>query len=282
VTFTSKEWGRMVFVKIMTPVVDRGSGRVLGWTVVLNINSVNKRVEFFESLYGAIAEDTKRRFYAACYDGILSRDSLRRDLIAAHAANLGSRRVILDLGARTGELTFRMAREGRTVTSVEEDAHLLQRVRDKTLVFGSRVRLVKQSVSQLTGLPKGRYEGATMLYTVNRLTDPSVTLKSVYEALKVGGVLTLSAMIAPYSIETILNGIRQELSDRGRFLALKDQFNHVAELERQFASATPYRYPTREELLAWVQAAGFTVEKTILKGAGPDQPKATILLVLKK
>ena len=282
VSYVSKDWGRMVFIKIMTPILDRQKGRIIGWTVVLNVNSVNKRIEFFEALYQAVSADTRKRFYAACYDGIFSRESTRRDLIAAHTANLGDAKKVLDLGSFTGELTFRMAREGRHVTTVESDVHLLRRISEKSAGFGSKVRLVKQTVADLHGLPANRYDGATMLLTVNRLKDPIGTLKQIGSTMKPGSTLTFSAILAPYSIETIFNAMRHEMTERGHFEPLKDQFNHVLEHERQEAYRIPYHYRSLDDLQKISEGAGFTVEKRITFKIGPDQVEGIGLLILKK
>ena len=282
VSYVSNDWGRMVFVKIMTPILDRQKGRIIGWTVVLNINSVNKRIEFFEALYQAVSADTRKRFYAACYDGIFSRDSTRRELIAAHTANLGEAKKVLDLGSFTGELTFRMVREGRHVTAVESDVHLLRRITDKSAGFGSKIRLVKQTIADLRGLPTNRYDGATMLLTVNRLKDPIGALKQIRSTMKQGSILTLSAILAPHNIETLFNAMRQEMTERGHFEPLKDQFNHVLEHERQEAYRIPYQYRSLEDLEKIAEDAGFTVEKRITFKIGPDQVEGIGLLMLKK
>jgi ubiquinone/menaquinone biosynthesis C-methylase UbiE len=282
VSYDSEEWGRMVFVKIMTPILDRKNGRIIGWTVVLNINSVGRRVEFFEELYSKISKDTQRRFYAACYDSVFSQDSTRRDLIAAHTSNLGTAKKVLDIGAFTGEITCRLAREGRYVTTVEGDVHLLRRIADKTAGYGTRVRIVKQNPHDLRQLPQSRFDGVTLLLTINRWADPAANLKKIRAAMSERGTLTLSAIVSPHSVEKVFNTMRHEMTERGRFDALKDQFNHVLEYERQEAHTIPFRYRSLAELRQITQDAGFTIEKEFIFRTRPDHEDAIVLLVLKK
>lgn len=281
VAYHASDWGRMVFVKIMTPILDRKRGKIIGWTVVLNINSVNRRLEFFEALYEAIAIDTRKRFYAACYDGVFGSNSTHRDLIAAHTANLGSAKHILDLGSWTGNLACRLAREGRYVTAVEGDTHLLRRISDKTATFQSRVRIVKQPISSLHNLPAQRFDGVTMLLTANRLLDLMTTLKQVRGTMRPGGILTLSAIVPPSSVEAVFNNIRQEMTATGQFDALKDQFNHVLEHERLESNGLPYQYRSIPELIRIAELSGFTIEKELPYRLAPDQGEGLILLVLK-
>jgi 2-polyprenyl-3-methyl-5-hydroxy-6-metoxy-1,4-benzoquinol methylase/PAS domain-containing protein len=282
VSYDSEEWGRMVFVKIMTPILDRKNGCIIGWTVVLNINSVGRRVEFFEELYAKISRDTQRRFYAACYDHVFSQDSTRCDLIAAHTSNLGPAKKVLDVGAFTGELTCRLAREGRFVTTVEGEVHLLRRIADKTAGYGARVRIVKKNPRDLQHLPESRFDGVTLLLTINRWADPTANLKKIRAAMSDRGTLTMSAIVSPHTVETIFNTMRHEMAERGRFDALKDQFNHVLEHERQEAHSIPFRYRSLEELRQIAQDAGFTIEKEFTFRTRPDYEDALVLLVLKK
>src|SRR5690606_34293050 len=84
-TYLSKKYGRMVFTRVMTPIVERSQGRTIGWTIVLNINSVNKRELFFKDLYKTIAADTRAIRYASSYDSIFQRYRPFRQLVLAHA-----------------------------------------------------------------------------------------------------------------------------------------------------------------------------------------------------
>src|SRR5690606_15180689 len=105
VAFLSPVYGRMVFTKIMSPIVDRGSGRIIGWTVVLNINSVNKRQEFFERLFAEISNETKRIRFAASHDGLFEGFEPRTALMSAHLEAIGEAVRVLEIGCGTGMMT---------------------------------------------------------------------------------------------------------------------------------------------------------------------------------
>lgn len=259
-TYISKEWGRMVFTKIMSPIIDRRSGRIIGWNVVLNINSVNKRNEFFEKLFSKIELETKRIRYAASYDGLFEGFSGRDQLMALHAEGVLLGHKILDLGSATGALADVMMDRGASVTCVEHEVHLLRRIKDKAELSGHHPRIVRQDLDDMKGVPAGRYDAVTIMHSIHRLHDPSQLLAAAYKAMKPGGRLTVSDILATGGIEAHYNAVRTHLEASGRYETLKHQFNHVLDFEREMALRTPYKLPTREELRALVLEAGFMID----------------------
>lgn len=259
-TYISKDWGRMVFTKIMSPIIDRRSGRIIGWNVVLNINSVNKREEFFEKLFSRIALDTKRIRYAASYDGLFEGFSGREQLIALHASAVLLGHKVMDLGANTGMLTEALMARGASVTAVEQDVHLLRRVKDRFEQDERRPRIVRQDLEDMKNVPAERYDHVTVMNVLHRVHEPAAVLAQAFKALKQGGKLTISDILPSGGIEAHFNAVRTYLEASGRFENLKHQFNHVLEFEREMALVTPYRFLSREELRALVLEAGFMID----------------------
>lgn len=258
VAFVSKTFGRMVFTKIMSPIVDRGSGRIIGWTVVLNINSVNKRNEFFEQLFANISAETKRIRYASSYDGLFEGFGARDALLAAHREEIADAIRILEIGAGTGLMTLALLEDGRRVTAVEGDVHQLRRLKDKCDGFGSRVRLVRQNPDALKGVPEARFDAAVMCESLHRFHEPAAILAKVYESLKPGAILSISVRLD--GVESLFQDLKAHLEATDRFDHLKHQFNHVLEHEREQASSAPYRFSSRDEVRQLILAAGFSIE----------------------
>lgn len=258
VAYLSKLYGRMVFTKIMSPIVDRGSGRIIGWTVVLNINSVNKRQEFFERLFADISAETRRIRFAASHDGLFDGYKARLTLMQAHLEDLEEAVRVLEIGSGTGMMTETMVADGRKVTAVEGDVHQLRRLKDKCEGFESRVRLVRQDPSVLKGVPVARFDAAVLFESLHRFDDPAKVLAHVYASLKPGAILSISFRLD--GIEPLYNSVKTHLDASDRYDQLKHQFNHVLEFERELATSTPYRFLSREEARALVLEAGFNLE----------------------
>ncbi len=259
-TYLSKEWGRMVFTKIMSPIVDRRSGRIIGWNVVLNINSVNKRNEFFEKLFARISLETKRIRYAASYDGLFEGFSGREQLVALHASQVLMGHKVMDLGANTGMMTEALLERGASVTAVEHDVHLLRRIKDRFEQSGKSPRIVRQDLEDMKNVPAGRYDAVTIMHALHRLHEPAAVLAQAFKAMKTGGKLTVSGILPSGGIEAHFNAVRTHLEAAGRLETLKHQFNHVLEFEREMARLVPYKLHSREELRALVLEAGFMID----------------------
>jgi SAM-dependent methyltransferase len=269
VAFTSPRFGRMVFTKIMCPIVDRDTGRIVGWTVILNINSVGKRRDFLETLQQRVARETRRVRHAAGYDGVFDGHAGFQALVAAHVAPVtdlcdlharGLRGRVLDLGAGTGAASLALLRAGHRVTAVDRGVHLLRRLRDKTTDFAARLRIVKRSLDALPDLPEARFDAAVMLLQAHRVHDLATLLGQVHASLRPGGVLTISGLVAGQSLERFYQDVHRHLEAAGRFEALKHQFAQVLEHEREIEAEAPASMRTRGELRLALEAAGFQVE----------------------
>ncbi len=259
-TYLSKEWGRMVFTKIMSPIIDRRSGRIIGWNVVLNVNSVNKRQEFFEKLYARVALETKRIRYAASYDGLFDGFAGRDQLMKLHSESVLLGHRVLELGAATGALTAVLDARGARVTAVDNDVHMLRRVRDRSEGMEHAPRIVRQELDDLKNVPDGRYDAVVCMHQIYRVHDPKALLQSAFRAMKEGGQLTLSSILPSGGFDSHYNAVRTHLEASGRFENLKHQFNHVLEFEREMAQRTPFTFHSREELRAMVLEAGFMID----------------------
>jgi len=229
VTHISPQFVRMVFVKIMTPIVDRKTGRIIGWTVALNINSVNLRHEFFEAFFRATSEEARLIRYASAVDGLFEDFADRRALLAAHADQVAGCIRVLDIGARTGSFAKVLLQNGHKVTAVEEDVHQLRVLRDKCEGFDSRMRAVRQTLSSLKNLPESRFDAVTVVDSLESVGDLSEFFGKVHSCLRTGGTLSLSLRVG--DVESIFASLRNVLEATGKFDSLKHQVTQVKDHE---------------------------------------------------
>lgn len=261
ITYRSRRWGRMVFTKIMSPVIDRHTGRIIGWTVALNINSVSRRKEFFEKLNGQISGETKKARYAASRDDLFTSFAPFRTLLARHAEAVreGGRRVV-ELGVSGGSLTRLLLEREHSVTAVDDEPYMLRKLRDVSRELPGRLRLVRQDPDFLENVPREAYDAVVMNDTLHKLEDPEACLDGAYQMLGPGGVLTLSTTLASGGVEQLYSALREDLRSRGQYENLKHQFNHVFEYEKERGQRLPYRFRERADIRALILAAGFQIE----------------------
>jgi 2-polyprenyl-3-methyl-5-hydroxy-6-metoxy-1,4-benzoquinol methylase len=260
VVYLSPEFGRLVFTKIMTPVIDRATGRVIGWNVVLNLNSATRRHEFFERLHARLTLESRRLRHAASFNGIFDAYRPLTALVRAHVDKAADARRVLEIGAGTGLLTSALATTSRRVTAVDHNVHLLRQLRDRVALAAHRVRIVKQSPEHLHGLPPERFDAATLLLTLHKLEDPAACLRQVFAALKPGAPVGVSVLTCGPQVDGFFNAVRTDLERQDRFELLKHQFTHVLEHERELAAVLPYRALTRLDVRALLLEAGFNLE----------------------
>ena len=260
VCFDSSVYGRMVFTRMMSPIIDRQSARIVGWNVVLNINSINKREAFFEQMFRTIAFETRRLRHAAGIDGLLNRFPAYNELIDLHAELAGQSYRVLDLGAQTGNLAAKLLARGHKVTAVDQNTPGLRNLRDKCANYAHRLRVVRRDPSDLRKLPSERYDAAAMMLAIHKVDDPLVMFKEVHRALVSGGKFAMSFILPMVTLEGFFEALRGRLEANGHFDALKHQFSHVLEHERELAVATSYRYHSRDALRAYLIEAGFEIE----------------------
>lgn len=260
-TYVSPVFGRMVFTKIMSPVVDRRTGRILGWNVVLNINSVTKREEFFERLYAVLAKETRKVRYAAALDGVMKAYPAYKELMAAHLAAVGSgeARRILEVGVGAGLLTRRLVRNGHRVTAVDGETEILRKVNDRCGAAAG-LKLVRQAPDAVHSLPAARFDAASLTLSAHRVSDLGALLSHVFAALKPGAHLALSSLAEGATVPALFAHIRQTLEAAGAYEELKHQLSHVEDYERELAEDGPFVPRSPAGLKGVVEAAGFVVE----------------------
>jgi hypothetical protein len=167
VVFNSSEFGRMVFMRLMSPVLDRMTGRVIGWNVTLNVNSVNERVKFFTELNDRIQKSGKHARYVMGFDQLASKSRIMHDAVQKTIADLDNMREVLILGA-VGAAPFVEAILAENLDAriavMDDDMEALRHLRHKLSRHGKRVKIIRRRVTDLSALPEDRFDVAIILW----------------------------------------------------------------------------------------------------------------------
>ncbi len=259
VTYLSRDYGRMVFTRVMSPIIARDSARIVGWVLVLNINSVNKRQDFFEDLHHALTYDTQKKRYAASFGQLFSRYKGWDEVLKLHAADHAGHGRILNLCAQGGELTALLARNGARVDAVEKEVEFLRVAKDK-LKDMQHVRLVRQDPKVLKGAKDETYDGVACVFNGGTKEDLNQILERAAAALRDGGVLTLSWVLGgARGIDLLYSELRQALGQRGGFEARKHLFTQAYEFDKTTARLSKHEELGLTDIIEMLSVLGMDI-----------------------
>ena len=227
VTFISKKFGRMVFTKIMSPILDRLNGKIIGWTIVLNINSVAKRSAFFEELYQRIEEREKFIRFTSSYDQVFQHSSAHQELLQFHVENLQNSHRILEFGSLMGDTTSRFLALKKKVYSLALQPEILRKAHEKSVRFLAALKLVKRSYDRVDDIPVEKFDGLSIALSVQDFTDFEAALCKLLPRLNKGTIIVLSTWTLKTDIDEFIRDVRSELTAKNRISELKYFFNHV-------------------------------------------------------
>jgi protein-L-isoaspartate O-methyltransferase len=261
VTYLSGGYGRMVFTRVMSPIIARDSARIVGWVLVLNVNSVNKRQEFFEDLHHALSFDTQKKRYAAAIGPLLAKYKGWDDLLKLHVAEHANHGRILHLGALTGDLTALLTRHGARVDAVEHDVEFLRVAKDKLSTL-PHVRLVRQDPKSLKGAKDETYDGVVCTFAGGTKSDLSQIIRSATRALRDGGTVTISWRLdGEVGIDLFYGELRQALGQSNGFEARKHLFTQAYEFEKSWFRLAGHEAIGMADVTALLTSAGLEIKQ---------------------
>ena len=91
----------------MTPILDRTTGKTVGWTLVMNIVSITKRQKFFEILEGAFKKEASEKKFLFAYAPFFGAAGVYDDLIRGLTKGLSGN--ILVIGEMHGLISAKLA-----------------------------------------------------------------------------------------------------------------------------------------------------------------------------
>jgi ubiquinone/menaquinone biosynthesis C-methylase UbiE len=250
--YASENYGEVGFLKMAAQLHD-ADGRQRGWSVSLIIRDIDW-VPFEKDLLEEARKDKLWSVYSASYDRVLLQyepyKRLIQDVIAVVPS---SKRSVADLGAGTGNVTAALLSAGHTVTAVENNLGMLDRLRSKHL--SERLTVVKSSIENLSTLADESFDAAVMVNVLYAVNDPLACLQDVHRILKPNGVLGLSTTHSESELDTLLNSIRDVV---GKHPELDSDYQILRDVNKQIEKDIARRH-TRDEYREWVCAAGFEI-----------------------
>lgn len=304
-TFKHPKYGRMVYTKIMSPIIDLKTSKIIGWTIVLNINSVHHRKDFFDDLYRSIQEESRRIRYRAAYPDVFKLYEGRKKLLeshirktqglalkAPHGSSTQNVYRVLVWGPDSVALTAEYVKRGHQVTVLSDDVHLLRRVQLDYQLPAPEIRLIRREArpslslspsSQVpskgsSSLPADHFHKASVMLDTGTLDHYQEILSEVYKAIKQGGTITLSAITDAAGLERIFQASYDSLLKGGHIDQLKHQFHQVKEFEEAQIQSPNHVILDRITLRSLAIETGFV----IIGESELHQEATTTLLVLKK
>jgi hypothetical protein len=214
IVYVSPEFGRIVFMKIMSPVLDRVTGRVIGWNVALNVNSVSKRVEFFTKLNDQIQTASKHARYVMGIDQVANKSRVFSDAIQTSVTELEVSDDVLVIGA-VGAATFVAeilnSNPSSRVSILDDDAEALRHLRHTLSRHGDRVKIVRGAPSDVSIVPEDRFGTILILWPRMSKQDLVVITKSLKRKMKDHGKISIVSWTPDSGATKFWNTVRRDL-----------------------------------------------------------------------
>lgn len=260
--YDSEDYGRVSLLKVACQLHD-SSATLRGWAVGLMITDIPWD-RFGSDLRDKLRREKLWSVYAVSYDRVLLGYSqyqrLIQDVIAAVPSRAGGCKVA-DLGAGTGNVSAALAHAGHRVTAVEDNNAMLERLRSKRFPNES-VTVVKASVEHLGLLESESFDAVVMMNVLYAVDDPLGCLREVHRILRPDGVLALSTTHFETQLDPLLDDIRRELKQSGRFDALAADYERLHDANKDIEVTIARRY-RRDEYREFLGSAGFEITRCV-------------------
>jgi hypothetical protein len=217
VVFISPLYGRMVFMKIMSPVIDRHSGRIIGWNIALNVNSVHERVKFFTDLNDRIQQVSLHARYVVSIDQLAHKSKIFHQAVEHAVSKVSVTKEILLIGA-TGAVPFVEeifnVNPSARVYILDEDNEALRHLRHKLAHFGKQVKLVRKSFGDLSIIPQDKFSTAIVLWPTLQQDMFANMLNVLKSRLAEDGQLAIISWLNKESGAKFWDSVQRDLEGR--------------------------------------------------------------------
>lgn len=272
--FTSSRFGKLEAGKraYQVPAAD---GSVDSWLCVLDLKFENPGdgLKFQLDLISVLRDDLLWSEYAACYDRVLNSTSVYDELVSEMLGEAQSdhglepippEARVLDLGAGTGNIAFRLVEGGndRSVVAVDKNRFMLGALRLKCQAYlkttrgESGVMALKQDITNLYGLPDDYFDVAILNNVLYSVSAPQKCLGEVFRVLRPGGEIRLSGPKRDTDLNKLFARIKSDIEVAGRSEELAEDFKRMEHINRFRLNQWLYRW-TPSELEALLRDCGF-------------------------
>ena len=216
-----------------------------------------------------LRDDKLWGIYAVSYDTILSDFPPYRqiidDVLRGVSPSVGR---VLELGAGTGNVTKALLQRGYTVTALENNPFMLEKMCAKKLDQNRGLTINLESAESLDLIDQDNFDAAVAVNVAYAFDDPLGCFRNVAQLLKPNGVFVLSTTHSETDLDPLLKAIESHLKATGTFKEKEKHYRRVVEVNRDIQYSIARRY-TREEYEQWLDQAGFriTYEKSSYKDA---------------
>lgn len=255
--YTSANYGEVEFVKIATQLTD-GDATLKAWSVALLLKRIDWSMYLME-LEGRLRDDRLWGIYAVSYDEVLCGFEPYEELIKEVISGIPSRaNRVLELGAGTGNVTKQLLLRGCSLTAVENNTHMLEKMARKGLLSSGRLTVVVDSVENAEFGDECNFDAAVAVNVVYALDDPLKCFRKVAEALKKGAIFVLSTTHSNTSLDSLLEAIKEDLVVKGKFEEKQEHYQRLVSVNREIESHLARRY-SLEQYREWLSEAGFEI-----------------------
>lgn len=214
--------------------------------------------------YQDVAPDEKTRRVGGVFSNVAARYDLMNDAMSGGMHRLWKdrfvRRVkprageaILDMAGGTGDIAFRLAKSGATVTVADINAEMLQVGMDRAKKRGIDGLVWAQENAEELSFADGSFDAYTIAFGIRNVTQIQQALEEAHRVLKRGGrffCLEFSTTLWPGFAEAYDLYSHKIVPKIGEALAKdEDSYRYLIESIR--------RFPDMQQFRAMIEEAGF-------------------------
>jgi ubiquinone/menaquinone biosynthesis C-methylase UbiE len=273
IEYTSRRYGKLTATKRAYQIPDDTGNNCLAWLVILDLKfaDLNQQSAFNRDLIGVLSLNLMWSEYAMSYDNVLNNTKVYPELLNKLVGGYDGVRVmpddacILDLGAGTGNLAYRLASSGpnRKIIAAENNRVMLELLRTKCKRFlrsdfeGGGIIALKQDVTSLFGLDDNYFDFVISNNVLYSVQDAKACLAEAHRVLKPGGELRLSGPRRDTNLRILFERIMLELKQAKKFQEVEQDFKHIVQINEWRLRPWLYRWTTKE-VEAMLTEVGFS------------------------
>jgi len=253
--YESEEYGRVELTKIATQLTD-GEANLRAWSVSLLVRRIDWKL-FLRDLEDRLQEDRLWGVYASSYDAVLTGfapyQQLIKQVVNAVPPDAGP---VLELGAGTGNVTQELLSRRYTVTAVENNPYMLEKMASKGLRSDRKLTVLFDSVQNGSFRGMGPFDAVVAVNVAYALDDPLGCFRRVSDALRPGGMFALSTTHSGSTLDALLSAIEDDLVSSGKMEQYREHYERLVKVNRTIGRTIAHRY-SLEEYTDWLKLAGF-------------------------
>jgi ubiquinone/menaquinone biosynthesis C-methylase UbiE len=264
--FTSLTYGKISATKRAYR-IPNDDGGCFGWLVILEpeFEDRAKSIQYYHDLLQVLQSDLMWSHYAMSYDRVLNRTDSYPELLNSMIGARGDlpeippHTYVLDLGAGTGNLTWKLAdpAKGRYIVALDNNDSMLRILRERCQERlrgdgeGPGIDVIKQDINTLYGLQDCFFDYAMLNNVLYDLDDPMLCLRGVHRVLRQGGEVRVSGPKRNTNLDRLFRQLRAELARKSVLDELARDLERVEAIHRRHLADRLYRWdvPDLERML---------------------------------